>query len=225
VSASGPARSEVAAAAAILAAFVALAAALLRLAPPDAAQLRAADPLLHALGPWGGRWLAVGVAAAVCATWIAIEMPARASLVHAARQALRGAVAAGVVLVAARLVFGATLPAAIPPEESARPGVALGLVAGAFEEAVFRLLILPVALQIAARRASGRTAVALACLGTGLLFALAHEAGGGDLDWRRFAVRALLPGAFFSALFLRPGPAFLVSAHAAAHLVIPFLFR
>jgi hypothetical protein len=220
-----PAQSDIAAAAAVLAAFVALAALLLQVAPPGAAELRAADPLVRFLAGFGGRWLAVGVAAAVCATWIAIETPTRATLAPALRLALRGAIAAVAVALLLRFAFGPTLPAAIPAEESARPGVALGLVAGTLEEALFRLIALPVALALCARRFSGRRAVVAAIAATSLLFALSHELDGGALVWRHFAVRALVPGALMSALFLRPGPAFIVSAHATAHLVIPVLFR
>jgi hypothetical protein len=222
---SGPSRSEIAAAAVVLACFVALAVLLLRIDPPGVLEQRAADPLIRAFAGWGGRWLAVGVAGAVCATWIAIEMPARDALARAMSLALRGALAAALVAGALRLVFGASLPAAIPPEESARPGVALGLVAGTLEEALFRLVAMPLALQLAARRFRGRTAVAVAVAATGILFALSHQLAGGDIVWRHFAVRALVPGALFSALFLRPGPAFIVSAHATAHLLIPALFR
>lgn len=219
-----PTRRDLAAAACVLGGFVVLAGVLLEVAPPGIAQRHAADPLVRAFAAWGSRWLAVGVAAAVCATWIASEPPSRADLARALRLALFGALAALLAAGALRLLAGTSLPAAIPPEESARPGVALGLVAGTLEEALFRLLAMPLALALFARRFGARGTVIAFVAATGLLFALSHQLAGDAWVWRHFATRALLPGALFSLLFLRPGPAFIVSAHATAHLLIPALF-
>ena len=221
-----PAPGEIGAAATVLAPFVALAAALLATAPPTAEQRLAADPVIRWIDAWGGTWLPVAIAGTICLAWRLAASPSGDELAQALRLALAGALAATLVALALRVVFGSHLPAAIPPEESAAPGLALGLAAGTLEEAVFRLVALPLLLGIGLRVFDERAAPLLAIAATGLLFALAHQLSpDADAVTRHFVVRMLIPGAAMSALFLRPGPAFVVSAHATAHLWIPALFR
>lgn len=221
-----PAPGEIAVAAVVPLPFVMLLTKLFEVAAPLPEQRIAADPLIRLLDAWGGAWLAIPVVSATCLTWAFLATPSREELRRGLRLALIGALAATFVALALRLVVGDTLPAAIPPEESAKPGLALGLAAGTLEEALFRLIAMPVLLALFARRLGAAAAAAIAVAATGFLFALSHQLGP-DASFvpHHFAIRALLPGALFSALFLRPGPAFIVSAHATAHLWIPALFR
>lgn len=124
-----------------------------------------------------------------------------------------------------RLLVGPALPDFVPPEESARAGMALGVAAGVLEEAVFRIALLAPLVLWLRRRATPRAAAAIAVGVSALAFALSHELGpgAGPFDPRFFAVRFLLPGCAMGALFLFR-PAFLVSLHASAHVAIALLF-
>ena len=64
---------------------------------------------------------------------------------------------------------------------------------------------------------------------SGLLFAGLHElgefmAGDNTLIAQIFLTRFLFPGFFMSWLFFRLHPAFIITAHLTAHLLIPFYF-
>jgi CAAX prenyl protease-like protein len=207
----------------VLGPFVATLVVLRLVSPATAAQWAAADPLLHAL-PFGrGTW-AIAASMLACGLQLRRRWPGRSARREAVRQALAGALAAALVIGVLRELFGAHLPSLIPPEESARPGLLLGLSAGVVEEAIFRLLVLPALLALATPRL-GRAAAAVACLGTGLSFALSHQIAPGPWVARHFATRLLLPGAGMSALALWPGPAFLIAAHCTAHVLMPLAFR
>ncbi|MCA9679265.1 MAG: hypothetical protein KC464_29815, partial [Myxococcales bacterium] len=138
-----------------------------------------------------------------------------------------GAAAAAAVTLALRAAVGDHLPAFIPAEESAGPGLAQGLAAGVGEELVFRLGVAAAVYLTLARRLPRAAAIAAAAIVTGAMFALAHELppAGGSFALDHVVTRALIPGAAMTAAFLVVHPAFLVAAHAAAHLLIPFLFR
>jgi len=92
---------------------------------------------------------------------------------------------------------------------------------------VFRFGALPLAYGLARRWLPERWAIAVAAVVTGILFALSHELGpaAGAFEPRYFLTRALFPGIVMSVVFLRLHPSFIVSAHCAAHLFIPALFR
>lgn len=216
--------ADLAAGAGVLLAYTAVLATALALAPPSPAQLERADPivrLLLAAGP--GLWAAPVLCVLPALVWglRARSVPWRR---RAVVPALAGtAVAAGGV-VALRLALGPGLPAAMPPEESAAPGLTAGLAAGLVEEAIFRLLVLA-GLYRALRAGGRRPAVAgtAAVLAGAAAFALAHEPGPPAFDPVFFAIRFALPGVVMGVLFLRLGPAFLVSLHGTAHLLIPVL--
>jgi membrane protease YdiL (CAAX protease family) len=214
---------NVGAAALALQPFVALCALLLLVHQPTAAQLAVADPLVRALvmvsGPWG-----LPLSGAVAgALWWAVGRPDAA----ARRQALALAGMAVLVVLAGigilRLGVGPLLPAFVPPEEGAAPGLLLGLGAGIVEESVFRFGVLAVLLLAL----PGRRAPLVAVVVTGLAFALAHELvpGAAAFSARYFLARFLFPGVVMSALCLRPGFAFAVTLHCGAHLLLPFAFR
>jgi membrane protease YdiL (CAAX protease family) len=188
-------------------------------APADAVSWSRADPILLIL-PQGATLALVpslGVAAAI--VWMIKAPSNRTGLLRAARYALLGAVTASLLSGLLRLVIGARLPAFIPSEESAGPGLLLGMTAGYGEEVLFRLIILP-ALFLRLPRARAPIAVAV----TSVAFALLHVHPDDPAPLAHFATRLLLPGALMSVAFLAVEPSFIVTAHCTAHVLIPFLF-
>lgn len=215
------AREDVGAAALVVVAVAAVTALLAATSGYTAAELARADPLVQVVrGPWPD----IGIAFALGCAAFAVARPDRAALARGARLAVAGVVVAAVVVVALRLTVGSTLPSFIPAEESARPGLVLGATAGVVEEAVFRLAVLPGALALLSRRLRPVPALLAAALVTGLLFALSHELGPAPFDAAHFATRTLIPGFVMSVLYVRVGPAFIVTAHCVAHFMIPFAF-
>jgi hypothetical protein len=135
---------------------------------------------------------------------------------------------AGTLLV--RLIVGPALPEFIPSEESAAPGLALGLSAGLLEEAIFRFTLLAVFYLLARRWMAPLPAAALGIAIASFAFAIAHEAaeaaapGAHAFNAAHFLTRLIFPGCVMSCLFFRPGPSFILALHWSAHLVIPLLF-
>ncbi len=210
------------AAALLCAPFAALLAALAITLPASATQHLAADPLVQLLGR-GAPWMTVAAAAL-----LAVAYGRRAPLGRGDfLRAVAGLAAAGIVTLALRAVVGAQLPHFIPPEESSAPGVTLGLSAGLLEELVFRLMVLPGAHFVCRKRLGARASAAMAILATAVLFSLSHELGpaGGHFEARYLLTRFLLPGVGMSLAGYVLGPTFVVSAHCAAHLMLPALFH
>ncbi|HEY5944487.1 MAG TPA: CPBP family intramembrane glutamic endopeptidase [Kofleriaceae bacterium] len=203
-------------------AFAALLAALAVWVPASEAQRRAADPLVQLLDGRGGPWLIVAATVVVAIAWKRYGSVRRSDV----GWALVGVAAAMVFAFAIRAIVGNRLPAFIPSEESARPGITLGLAAGLVEEVVFRLALLPCILLVAARSIDRRMAAGLAVLVTAALFSLSHELGpgGGVFDPRFMLTRFAIPGLAMSIVALRVNLTFVVFAHCTAHLLIPSLF-
>ncbi len=218
-------REDQASGAAALAPFVVALPVLAALRPPGVEQLAASDPLVQALRAGLGAWGVPAIAAGVCAVAITAGRPGARALRRAAVLALAGALSALLVLGALAWLGHGRLPSFVPPEESPRPGLLLGLEAGVFEEALFRIVLLPALLALFGRRLSSGLAVLAAALSVGLLFAASHRLGPGAGVFRAdlFATRTLVPGVAMSLLYVRVGPAFIITAHATAHLLIPFL--
>ncbi len=216
---------DVSAAGVVLTPFVALYVLLLVTRPPTSVQLAAADPLIQlpfvALGHAGIPLLSLGVIAAWC--WAV--RPSAAALRRAVSLALLALLFVAVAVPLARLVLGPTLPAFVPPEESARPGM-LGLGAGILEETLFRLVLFPALLWGASRALPRHFAAATAMVLTGFSFAFLHEVGPGarPFELPYFLDRAVFAG-LTSALALWPGFSFVVAAHCGAHVLLPLLFR
>lgn len=217
---------RIAAAAVVLLFGVLVSIALLVTSPPTAAQFSAADPLLHFLQPAAGYWTAALVAAVVGAAWLLVGGTSRGALREAAIFGLAGAFAGLAMTLLIRVLQGGTLPAFIPSEESSAPGMALGFSAGLVEEALFRLGTLPLVYFALYRRTGALAAAIVACVATGLAFALSHEAGqaAASFDAAHFLTRAIIPGIAMSVVAVVVHPAFMVAAHCAAHIGIALLF-
>lgn len=205
--------------------FSALYMVLLGWLPPSVDNRSAADPLVQVL-PFAAPGIGL-LCALVGAGWLVQARARRAVIVAGLGWTLAGAVAGLVGVGLVYLLVGDTLPAFVPREESAAPGMALGLGAGVLEEALFRLGVLPAVFLPLARRLGGVPAAGVACVVTGLLFALSHELGPGAAEV--FALppllaRVLIPGVVMSALALWIHPAFLVALHCSAHIPIALLF-
>jgi hypothetical protein len=209
---------DAAAGALVLQPFALLLVVLAFVAPPGGAQRIAADPVVWLPPGWMGALGAPLVAAAVGVGWWIVAGQPR--LTRRDRRRVAGALAIVVVgLPLARLLLGPTLPGFIPPEEGARPGMFLGLSAGVLEEALVRLLALPMLLR------TFRTQAA-AVVASGIAFAMLHELGPGAraVDATHFFVRAVVPGAGMSALAVTAGYPFVVALHCGAHVLLPLLF-
>jgi CAAX prenyl protease-like protein len=203
-------RADFAAAAVIAQPFTVYLVVMRFLRPPTADEWSHADPILRFLP----LWLIPALAVVAAIAWVRLAKPA---LGRALRHALFGVIAAGAICAILRLIYGPHLPRFIPPEESAAPGLLLNMSAGYAEEIIFRIALLP-ALLIALRRVPLSLFLAIAL--SGLAFALAHDF---HLD-AHFATRFLIPGCAFSLAALLISPAFLVTAHCTAHVLIPLLF-
>lgn len=216
---------EVAVAAAYSLPFLALVIALHFLDPPNLVERLQADPLLEPLQSMLGNFAIPILSAAAAAAWLGSQKPRFADLQAARYQALAGVGIALLGTLTLRLIVGENMPAFIPPEESAKPGMMQGLSAGLIEEVLFRLGSLPLA-YFALRKPMGEQRAKLVAIAlTGLLFALSHELTDSSFHGNLFATRIILPGCIMSLLFFAVSPAFIVALHCSAHLMIPFLFR
>ncbi|HEY3357745.1 MAG TPA: CPBP family glutamic-type intramembrane protease [Polyangia bacterium] len=186
------------------------------LAPPTAANWAQADPVLRLMPAALVPTLGIAVAAA----WLWKARPSRLELRRSAWRALLGAAVALTVAVGLRASAGPHLPAFIPAEESAGPGLVLSMTAGYAEEVALRLLLLPILYGLLARRVSRPIAATVAVVATGAVFVLLH--GPAPAAW--MVTRFVFPGCILSAACFAVGPSFVVSAHCAAHLALPVLF-
>jgi len=194
------------------------------LQPPTAANWAAADPILgflpQALYLWGVPLFGVAVAGA----WLRFSRPDAADLRWSLARAAAGVVSAGLIVGTIRWLAGPVPPPFIPTEESTAPGLLLGLSAGVGEEFLFRMTLVPLLFWALKRRLPKLPASVLTALVTGVLFSLLHALGPGDPPVMWHLSRLLLPGMLMTFAYLRLGPAFLLTAHFAAHLWIPLLF-
>jgi hypothetical protein len=213
-----------ASAALVMGAFLIALAVLHAVSPPTAIELAASDPLVQSLDAIAGPWLTLLLGAGVIALWL--PRLVRAELASAVRHAAVGVGAAIAVALAIRVLVGPQLPAFVPPEESAAPGLTLSLNAGLCEELVFRLAVLPVAFFALRDRIGARGAMVAGIVVTSSMFALSHELppAGGDFMPLFVATRFVIPGAMMSIACFAVSPSFIVAAHGAAHVVIPALF-
>jgi hypothetical protein len=98
------------------------------------------------------------------------------------------------------------------------------LGAGIYEELLFRLILLSLALWGFGRLGlGGRRSLVAAVLLTSLLFSTAHYVGqyGELLDWNSFLFR-FLAGVFFSILFVYRGFGIVAGAHAGYNILVGF---
>jgi hypothetical protein len=217
---------EVAAAATLIQPFALLTALLLLIAPPDAAAFAAADPLVRSIGLTVGLFAIPAAAIASLPIWLWLAWPSAPALRRSLQLAAAGVAIAIAVSLLLRLLVGTHLPAVVPPEESAAPGLSAGLAAGLIEEVLIRLAVLPAALVMARRRLAPAAAAAVAVLLAATAFTLLHQIGPGAAPFvpAYVATRFLFPGVVMSAAALKPGPALVCIGHCAAHLLIPLFF-
>jgi membrane protease YdiL (CAAX protease family) len=218
----GPSLDDVAAAAIVVQPFTAYCLVLLWVAPPTEAQWQMADPILKLAPRIPTLWSVPLAGMLVAAGWAALRRPRRSTVCRGAREALLGAAVAIVATGAMRLLSGPSLPAFVPPEESAGPGLLLSMFAGYGEEIGCRLLLMPL-LYFPLRLRTPRLGPIVAVVGTGLAFALWHAAGESAFESTYFLTRLLFPGALMSLVWL-VSPAAIVVGHCVAHLLIPVLF-
>lgn len=195
--------------------------------PPTNSQRQSSDPLVQLLFPVGGDGAILFICMGIGVIWLALARPDFTEVKRGMLFAVGGVVAGASVVSLLHAGFGDTLPAFVPREESAAPGMALGVGAGVIEEALFRLGVLPIAFFLLRRHVGFMAAAAGACLVTGLVFALSHEVGPAALqafDLAHFMTRVIIPGVAMSAVAFLIHPSFIVSAHCAAHVLIAALF-
>jgi len=218
--------ADVAAAAVIGLGFVVYLLALRVAAPPTPHQWARADPILGILPREVTLWAVPVSAVVVAAVWVWLTRRRLAGAIwrRSAVHAIAGLVTCAALVGLLRLVVGPTLPSFIPAEESAGPGFLLSMTAGYAEEVIFRLLLLPLCVLALTRRAPRWVVVALPVVLSGLGFALLHEAGPGPSSTAYFITRLLVPGCAFSLAYFVVSPTFIVTAHAGAHLFIPWWF-
>lgn len=216
---------EASAAVVALLPFVALALGLSVIQPETRQQILVSDPIVQAFDAWIGRLAIPALCAAIGAAWWTFFPPDRASLRHAAKQALAGISLVATFAPLLRVLVGPHLPPFIPPEESSRPGMLLGINAGTIEEALFRLGTLPVLLALLSDRSARHATIVTSVLLTGLAFTLAHEVGPGAAHFQAgFFVVRLGFAAVTSLLAIRFGFALVIAGHCTMHVAIPLLF-
>lgn len=222
-----PFDEQVSASGALLAVFAGVVAVLFLVQAPTASELSSSDPLVQLAASTIGLW-GIPVASLVpAALWWYVRSPGRGAWITAGKGIAIGIGSVAVGLPLLRLAVGPAFPSFIPPEESARAGMALGICAALIEEGVFRLGLLALLYTWWAGRGQSRLLVGIASVAiTSLALALAHELGPGAVTFHApyFMARFVILGCLMGALFLRPGPAFLVAGHCAAHVAIPLLF-
>lgn len=219
-----PAMEDFAAAAWITLPFAAYILLLGVVAPFGDAQWSRGDPILHLVPRPIVGWGAPALGGLAAVVWALVSRPSLRTLGGAARGAGVGAVVAAAGVLALRLIHGRELPGFIPAEESAAPGPLLSMCAGYVEEVVCRLGVLAVAWRLSSRRLPRTVAVVLSAAASALTFAALHRWGEVEPSNVYFATRLLLPGFGFGVAALVLRPAYVVSGHCSAHLLLPVLF-
>lgn len=168
------------------------------------------------------------IAAALLAWHLIARHPWRVS-----GETLAGMFAESVLFAFALVVLGQLQDLAFQQMQGA-PRVSIGglaaravtyVGAGIYEEALFRLALLPACYGLfRLLRTSPRWSAALAVISTSLLFALAHHIGpaGEPVELFAFTFR-VLAGLFFAALFVLRGLGITVGAHAGYDLLVGLL--
>lgn len=213
----------------VVAPFLALWLSLLAIGSITDAERAAADPIVAVILVAGSPLLCGALTAAALIFWTRRAIcnrrhaPSDESAARPWLWAGAGALAACAMAGILRLIVGSELPAFIPPEESSRPGMLLGMSAALIEETLFRLALVPALLILVRHPLAGPLA---AIFGSALLLPLSHELPlDGVIEWNQVATRTLFPGAIMTAAAIWIRPAFVLSAHCTAHVAIPFLFH
>lgn len=184
------------------------------------------DPVLNFFPLGTTVWCVLTLSIATMIIWLIMAKPSREVFIYCLRETILGLIVALLIVSALRIFVGATLPAFIPSEETAKPGIVLNMTAGYGEEVFFRLLILPLLFFSFIKWCRYHVAVLISVVALGLIFALLHQLGTltPGIDWGYFATRTLMPGIVLSLLFFYRSPTFAVVLHSASHILIPFAF-
>lgn len=194
------------------------------------------DPVLNLLPANGTVWVVFLLSLSTMIIWRFIAKPTRQVMVFCLQETMWGLIVAVLLIFLLRFLVGATLPAFIPTEETAKPGIVLNMAAGYGEEVFFRLLVLPAlffsVIKIMIRPPSSdnkmryHLAVLISAIALGLIFAALHQIGtlSPDINWAYFTMRTLMPGFVLSLLFFYRSPTFAVVLHSTSHIMIPFAF-
>ena len=191
---------------------------------PTPAQQAAADPLLLICGAIASLPITAALALAAATFWALRYKVSGRIILQEGLWALAAILLVSVTLLVLHHVNGAVLPGFIPPEESAAPGMTLGLAAGVLEEAMFRLMLLPLLLVLLTRWLPATRAQLIAIAVTALAFTLLHEVHEPQWQPGHLVTRFVLPGVVMSLIFIRISPSALLSGHCFAHVLIPGLF-
>lgn len=118
-----------------------------------------------------------------------------------------------------RLLTGSAAP------EPALEPIIRSMGAGIYEETLFRLLIYSALLALGAlAEFPPRPAIALAAVGSALLFAAAHHLGPGGDAWNGYVFGfRTLAGIYFAAIFQARGFGIAVGAHAAYDVLVTLI--
>ena len=194
------------------------------LAPPSEENWARADPILQLLprdiNLWAVPLLGIGLALG----WWWLARPSSETLRKSLKFALVGGLIGCLTTSFLRLWWGAHLPAFIPAEENAGPGITLSMTAGYAEELLFRLMLLPALFLWLQPRVSRPLAVGSSIVVSSLGFALLHEAAHPTFEGRLFATRFVVPGCLMGLAALLVNPSFIIGWHCASHLLLPVLF-
>lgn len=223
-SAERPQPADFVAAGLALAPFTVYLVAVALVAPPSLENWAEADPILRLL-PGHSAPVVVPLVGAIPGAFLWLRgRPGPDVLRRASGVAVAGAAFAALAVCGLRLAVGPVLPAFIPADESAGPGLCLSMCAGYGEELVCRLGVLWGAWHVLSPRLPRVPAVALSALACALAFAVLHALGEPEPSTTYFITRLVIPGTLFSLAALVVHPSFVVVAHCTAHLFIPVLF-
>lgn len=195
---------------------------LLLVTTPTEAQWLYADPILKILPRAAVVWGIPILSILLFFIWRSLKPLQLEGVYPACKVALAGSATAIVVLLAMRLVDSEHLPSFVPPEESVKPGLLLGMSAGLAEELVIRLIVTPLLFVVLRTRLGFNWSVLITVVIAALSFALWHEAGSGAAAFlpQYFVTRSIIMG--LAVFYI--SPVFVVALHCTVHVFIPLLF-
>ncbi len=199
---------------------------LLLVTTPTVANWFHADPILKIFPKAVTLWGIPALSISLFLFWKSLKPIQPQAVPSSLKFAVSGSGTAIVALVVLRLMAGEHLPAAVPPEESVKPGYLLGMSAGLAEELIIRLGVTPLTFVILRRRLGFHWSALFTIVVAALSFAVWHEAGSGAEPFilQHFLTRFMIPGVMMGLMVFYISPIFVVALHCTAHIMIPLLF-